>query len=86
MVNPLEISRLLGASALLAAAALLTSSPAAAQAPDPGGFVCALVNFQFCDQPPAPIVEPDMAPAPPAAPAHAAQRKPRRKQTAAPSE
>ncbi len=60
------------------AAVLLGTTPAAAQFPGSNG-VCALVNFQFCDQPaapPAPLYAPEAAPPPAPASDH---RKHRRK-------
>ena len=56
LINCVRITGCMTLSAIL-----LGATPAAAQFPGSGG-VCALVNFQFCDQPVAPAYAPDPAP------------------------
>lgn len=67
-------------------AVLLGTTPAAAQFPGSNG-VCALVNFQFCDQPAAPqapLYAPEAAPSAVPAPDHRQHR--RKAHTATPTE
>lgn len=73
-------------SGFWAISALFAVSPAAAQASDPGGFVCALVNFRFCDQPTEPLPGPQVV-LPRSEPVNTTDhRRHRRKQTTAPDE